>query len=176
MIEEAESTASEFTQPLAAMRSCHAQIRAHSATLRSLVARLRERGQDEEGRRMAAAVVGYFDSTARLHHEDEEDDLLPRMISASTMSRGSSLTRLVATIAGEHQEMERAWTLVRAALRDVVAGEGALDAQACEHFVKLYATHMALEEANVYPLAEMLLSRGDFAEIATGMARRRARP
>jgi len=175
MIEGAESATSEFTQPLAALRSCHARIRSHCEMLRALVARLRGTGPDREVRSMAAGVVRYFDTEARFHREDEEDDLLPRMIVVSTMSRGSSLTRLVADIATEHREMERSWMQLRSALQELTAGEATLDAAACEHFVKLYATHIAVEEANMFPLAEMLLSRSDLAEMATSMARRRER-
>lgn len=171
---EPEST--DFSQPLAALKTCHVRIRMQCDTLRALVSRMKELGPDDEARRTAASIVHFFDTTARFHHEDEEDDLLPRMIVVSTMNRGSSLTRLVADIATEHREMERAWTQLRAVLQGVVAGETPLDALEVEHFVKLYQAHIAVEEANLFPLAEMLLSRGDFAEIAANMAQRRGRP
>jgi len=166
---------SEFARPLAALKSCHVRIRTQCASLRALAARMREVGPDAVTRRIAADLVQDFDATARHHHEDEEDDLLPRMIVVSTISRTSSLTRLVANVANEHREMERAWVALRAALSEVAAGQAGLDVLEVDHFVKLCVAHMAIEEANFYPLAELLLSRGDFAEIANGMTRRRAR-
>ena len=36
------------------------------------------------------------------------------MMGAATLSRGSSLTRMVADIATEHREMDRSWTELRA--------------------------------------------------------------
>ena len=36
--------------------------------------------------------------------------------------------------------------------------------------------HIAVEEANLFPLAEMLLSRGDLAEISANMVQRRGNP
>jgi pyridoxamine 5'-phosphate oxidase len=168
--------ASDFSRPLAALKTCHERIRAQCGALRALAERIRESGPDAAAQRTAAEIVRYFDTAARFHHEDEEDDLLPRMIVVSTMSRGSSLTRLVASIATEHREMERAWTHLRALLQGVTAGEAALDPMLVDHFVKLYGVHMAVEEANLYPLAEMLLSRSDLAEISAGMAQRRGNP
>jgi hemerythrin-like domain-containing protein len=166
----------DFSQPLVALKTCHSRIRSQCEALRALVGRMRDIGPDERVRRTAAEVVRYFDTAARFHHEDEEDDLLPRMIVVSTINRGSSLTRLVADIATEHRELERAWTQLRAALNEVAAGEGLLDPLEVDHFVKLYHMHIAAEEANLFPLAEMLLSRGDLAEISASMAQRRDRP
>ena len=131
-------------------------------------------GCDLQARQAAAAVMRYFETAARHHHEDEEDDLLPRMMSAATMSRGSRLTRLVADVATEHREMARTWVDLRVVLQEISAGEATLlDPLGVDRFRKLYHTHMALEESNVIPLAEMLLSRDDLAEIGVAMAHRR---
>jgi len=176
MSESSNTEATDFSQPIAALKACHVQIRSQCERLSALVTRMKEIGPDEEARRTAADIMRYFDTAARFHHEDEEDDLLPRMMSAATINRGSSLTRLVADIANEHREMERAWTQLRAVLQEITAGESPLDALEVDHFVKLNTAHIAVEEANLFPLAEMLLSRGDLAEIATSMAQRRARP
>ena len=166
----------DFSRPLAALKTCHDGIREQCAALRALVERMKTAGPDAESRRMAEDIVRYFDTAARFHHEDEEDDLLPRMIVVSTMNRGSSLTRLVASIATEHREMERAWTHLRALLQGVAAGEPYLDHLLVDHYAKLYGVHIAVEEANLYPLAEMLLSRADLTAISANMAQRRANP
>jgi pyridoxamine 5'-phosphate oxidase len=171
-----DSEASDFSRPLAVLKTCHVHIRAQCDALRALVDRIKGFGPDADAQRTAAEIVRYFDTAARFHHEDEEEDLLPRMIVCATMSRGSSLTRLVASIATEHREMERAWTHVRALLQGVTAGDSDLDPMLVDHFVKLYGVHIAVEEANLFPLAEMLLSRSDLAELSASMAQRRGIP
>ena len=168
--------ASDFSRPLAVLKTCHERIREQCDALRALADRLKASGPDADAQRTAAEIVRYFDTAARFHHEDEEDDLLPRMIVCATMSRGSSLTRLVATIATEHREMDRSWTHLRALLQGVIAGDAELDPMLVDHFVKLYSVHIAVEEANLFPLAEMLLSRSDLEEIAANMAQRRGVP
>ena len=165
----------DFSRPLATLKTCHERIRKECEALRALLAHVQEHGSDEQARHAAASAVRYFDTAARIHHEDEEEDLLPRMMSASTVSRGPSLTRLVVDIATEHREMDRVWIELRAALQGFAAGEDTLEPLDVDRFVKLYRAHITVEEANLFPLAEMLLSRHDFAEIGAGMALRRSR-
>lgn len=171
---ELPNAAPDFSRPLEALKACHARIRSQCDTLRRLVEHLRDHGCDEQARQAAATVMHYFDTAARHHHQDEEEDLLPRMMAAATLGRGSRLTRLVADIATEHREMARGWTELRAALQEISAGENTpLDTMGVDRFVKLYHAHIAIEEANVFPLAEMLLSQEDYAEIGASMAQRR---
>jgi len=168
------SKATDFSRPLDALKACHERIRSECGKLRAFADRVKDDGCDDEARQLAAALMRYFDTAARFHHEDEEEDLLPRMMAAATMSRGSRLTRLVADIATEHREMEKIWTELRAALQEISAGENLpLNVLVVDRFVKLYASHITVEESNVYPLAEMLLSKEDLEQIGASMADRR---
>ena len=168
-------TAPDFSRPLEALKKCHERIRSECEKLRELAAHLKDKGSDQQTRQTAAAVMRYFDIAARFHHQDEEEDLLPRMMAAATIGRGSKLTRMVAEIANEHRAMDREWTEMRAVLQEISAGEKAavLDALDVDRFVKLYELHIVIEEASVFPLAEMLLSNEDFAAIGASMAQRR---
>ena len=59
-------------------------------------------------------------------------------------------------------------------LQEISVGDCAqIDPLDVDHLVKLYTSHIALEEANVIPLAEMLLSKDDLADIGSSMAQRR---
>jgi hemerythrin-like domain-containing protein len=164
----------DFSKPLEALKACHQRIRTQCETMRKIVEHMKAHGCDDEARQAAGNVMRYFDTAGRHHHEDEEEDLLPKMMTAATMGRGSRLTRLVADIATEHREIDRLWTDLRAALQEISAGENIpLDALHVDRFVKLYQSHIVTEEANVLPLAEMLLSKDDLAEIGAAMAQRR---
>lgn len=164
----------DYALPLVALKACHVRIRSQCEALRNLLLYMNDHGCDAQARQSAAGIMRYFDTAARLHHEDEEDDLLPRMMMATTVNRGSRLTRLLADIATEHREMERVWIELRAVLQEISAGEATqLDPLSVDRFIKLYKTHMALEESNVFPLAEMLLSGNDIVEISSNMVARR---
>jgi hemerythrin-like domain-containing protein len=166
--------APDFSRPLEALKACHQRIRAQCETLRRIVEHMKEHGCDDQARQAAGNVMRYFDTAGRHHHEDEEEDLLPKMMTAATMGRGSRLTRLVADIATEHREIDRIWTDLRPALQEISAGENIpLDPLAVDRFVKLNSSHIVSEEANVLPLAEMLLSKDDLVEIGDNMRLRR---
>jgi len=167
--------APDFSRPIEALKACHERLQSQCAALRELMDRVRELGCDAQAQQLAAGVMRYFDTAARHHHADEEEDLLPRMMAAASMDRGLRLRRIVADLAREHREMDRAWSRLRPVLQEIAAGKrAALDLRAVNRFAQLYAAHIELEEASVYPLAEMLLSREDLAEIGANMARRRA--
>lgn len=164
----------DFSKPLEALKACHVRIRLECDKLCQLVEHMKANGCDGQAREAAAKLMRYFDTAARHHHEDEEEDLLPRMMTAATIGRGSRLTRLVAEVATEHREMDRLWTELRAALQEISAGESfPLDPLHVDRFSKLYSSHIVSEEANVLPLAEMLLSKDDLAEIGSNMRQRR---
>ena len=165
----------DFSNPLEALKTCHARIRVECEKLGQLSGRVAAKDFGEESRAAATALMRYFDTAARFHHADEEDELLPRMMAAATLGRGSRLTRLVADIANEHREMDRIWKELRAGLQEISAGEQIpLDPLVVDRFIKLYASHITVEESNLFPLAEMLLSRNDLVEIGAAMAERRS--
>lgn len=169
--------APDFSQPIAALKACHERIRAQCDTLRRLLDHMSSNGCDDEARSAAAGIMRYFDTAARHHHADEEEDLLPHMMAAATIGRGSKLTRMIADIANDHRAMSREWTDLRAVLQEISAGDvTALDPLMVDRFIKLYHAHITVEEASVYPLAEMLLSRDDLKEIGASMAERRGLP
>jgi pyridoxamine 5'-phosphate oxidase len=171
---ETPERAFDYSLPLEALKACHVRIRSNCEALRRLLLHMNQHGCDAQARQSAEGVMRFFDTTARLHHQDEEDDLLPHMMAATTVNRGSRLTRLVADIATEHREMGRVWVDLRAVLQEISAGEATqLEPLTVDRFIKLYRTHLAMEESNVFPLAEMLLSGNDIAEISSSMMARR---
>ncbi|MDH3286872.1 MAG: hemerythrin domain-containing protein [Betaproteobacteria bacterium] len=165
----------DFTRPLELLRVGHQRIQRECDALRHLISNLKERGCDSAAREISARVVRKLDAVTYHHKEDEEQDLLPRMMAAATRGRGSALTRMVTDIGTEHQVLQRAWTELRADLQELAAGDRkSLNVLAVDRFVKLYRTHILMEEAAVYPLAEMLLSNEDLTAMGTQMAHRRS--
>jgi hemerythrin-like domain-containing protein len=74
----------------------------------------------------------------------------------------------------EHREMEQAWDGFRDSLELIAHGERVLLRELeVDRFCKLYRTHIALEEANLIPLAGKILGKEDLAAIGKAMAARR---
>lgn len=171
----ADNALRDFSRPLDVLRAAHARIQRQCDALVDLVAGLRKQGWSSKEREHMVGVIRELDAVSYRHEEDEEQDLLPRMMAAASRGHGASLTRMVTDIATEHRQMKRAWINLRAELQALAAGDRVtLDPLAVDKFIKLYRTHILMEEKTVYPLAEMLLSDEDLAAMGSHMAHRRS--
>jgi hemerythrin-like domain-containing protein len=164
----------DFDHPLEMLAICHERIEARCETLRRLAAHLPVHGCDAQAQQAASNVMRYFDSAGRHHREDEERDLFPVMIAAAQGENAERIALLVGQLAHEHHEMEKMWLGLRDALESIAHGENApLDAIEVSRFCGMYRAHMAMEEANLFPLAELLLETGALTELGKAMAKRR---
>ena len=163
-----------FEAPLEMLSACHFRIERQCATLRRLVPHLATHGADTEARTAAANVIRYFDTSAKHHHADEEEDLFPALIESMAGSDPVCLRELTATLVAEHDELEVRWQNIRAVLERVVAGDNVvLESQAVEALVGLYERHIAREETELLPMAARLLSDEDLARVGRAMRERR---
>jgi hemerythrin-like domain-containing protein len=171
------STAPDFEHPLEMLVACHDRIEAQCETLKRLAAHLPASGCDEQAREAAAAVMRYFDTAGQHHQDDEEHDLFPRVLAAARGENTQRIALLIGKLQREHGEIERAWREIRARLEKITRGEPApLDELTANLFAALHRAHIAIEEANLFPLAAMLLDAAQMAELGRCMARRRGHP
>jgi hemerythrin-like domain-containing protein len=171
---EPGSGLTDFGQPLEALRACHARIAAHCDLLEWLGKHLRLHECDAEAQQVASYVLRYFDSAGRHHHEDEDRDLFPHMREAARGENAERVALLVAQLTVAHREMAGAWNVLRESLELIAHGERMLLRDIdVDSFCKLHHTHIALEEANVLPLAAMILDPVRLKAIGTAMAARR---
>ena len=163
-----------FEAPLEMLSACHFRIERQCATLRRLVPHLATHGADSEARTAAANVMRYFDTSAKHHHADEEQDLFPALIESMAGSDPVCLRELTQALAAEHDELEVRWLSIRAVLERVVAGDNVvLESQAVKALVGLYERHIAREETELLPMAARLLSDEDLARVGRAMRERR---
>lgn len=169
------STPPGFDQPIAFLKSCHDKIRKQITTLQNLLHYLPEHGADEEARQAAQAVLKYFERGAHIHHEDEEQDLMPMLQAGARGDDAAVLAALVPQILADHRHMDQTWHGIAAQLWLIVAGSGkALDAQAVGSFTAAYAAHMEKEETVLAPMALRLFDGEQMAALGQAMQRRRA--
>lgn len=163
-----------FEAPLEMLSACHLRIKGQCATLRRLVPYLAQRGADAEARSAAANVMRYFDTSAKHHHADEEEDLFPALIESMAGSDPVCLRELTTLLAAEHRELEARWHDIRAALERVIAGDNLqLSPEAVEAFVSLYEQHIEREESELLPMAARLLSDDELDRVGRAMRERR---
>jgi hemerythrin-like domain-containing protein len=166
--------AAGFEVPLEMLHACHSRIELQCATLQRLLPHLAKHGADNEARIAAAGVMRYFDTAARDHHADEEQDLFPALIESMAGSDAVCLRKLTTGLAAEHRELEARWQRVRAALERVVAGDSVLlEAAGVQMLVDLYRRHIEREEGELLPMAARLLSDEDLDRVGRAMRERR---
>ncbi len=159
-----------FDDPLEMLLACHGRIQAQCATLNKLLAHLPVHGCDAQAQQAARAILRYFDTAGRNHHDDEEKDLFPLLLASSSGAAHALIARLL----GEHQLMDTAWERLRRYLTGLAEGKSAaLDAEATEHFIGVYDRHIALENSQLLPLAKQLLTAAQLETLGKSMATRR---
>lgn len=167
-------TAPDFDQPIAVLKHCHDRIRKQLATLDKLLAHLPEFGADEQARQAAAAVLKYFEKAAHLHHDDEEQDLIPMLRAVAQGEDAATLQALAPVILQDHKDMDAIWQDLHEQLTAIAEGQSTvLSASAVQRFSQRYLSHMEREEGTMAPMALRLFSPEQMAQLGKAMQARR---
>ena len=169
-----DSPQAGFEVPLEMLSACHGRVERQCQTLLRLARHLAAQGADADARNAAAAVLRYFETSARHHHEDEELDLFPALLRHAQDAELGQVKGLVAQLLQEHRVLEQRWHVVRDVLQDVAQGRSAqLAFSDVEALTTLYASHIAREERELLPLAARLLAGAPLERVGRAMRARR---
>ena len=140
-------TAPDFSQPIAVLKHCHDRIRKQLLTMQNLLAHLPAHGADADAQLAAKAVLKYFNNAAHLHHEDEEQNLMPMLVATARDADSTLLQEIVPGILSDHEQMDKDWDTIKTQLNGIADGSSAaLSATDVTRFCNAYAAHMAKEE------------------------------
>ncbi|QKY11132.1 pyridoxamine 5'-phosphate oxidase [Janthinobacterium lividum] len=163
-----------FDQPIAVLKHCHDKIRKQLTTLQNLLGHLGQNGNTPEAQQAAKAVLQYFNKAAHLHHDDEEQDLMPMLQATATGEDAALLATLVPEILADHQRMDQAWLTLRPELDAIAAGtDSQLSHDGVRDYAAAYQAHMTKEEGQLAPMAKRLFSAQQMEQLGTAMQRRR---
>ena len=152
---------------------CHRQSLFALGRLAALITRLGRHGADAEARVLANEVVVHFSTTARQHHEDEEQHVFPKLLATGDADTVQAVLRL----REDHHWIEENWMELSPHLDAVASGQSWYDMdilqQGTEVFSALLHDHMALEESFIYPSVRSRLRPGEGQDMGREMAARR---
>jgi hemerythrin-like domain-containing protein len=167
-----------FDEPLGLLSDCHRRIEQFLHVLASVADAANGGALGAADRTQLEAALAYFASAAPRHTADEEESLFPRLRASPDPAAAhacAALDRLEhdhAAADERHQAVDR---LVRRWLEqgtlgteEVAALRGHLGA-----LRETYATHIAIEDRELFPAAARVLSREQLVEIGQEMAARR---
>ncbi len=167
-----DGPAAGFEAPLEMLAACHGRVERQCQTLLRLVPHLAANGPDQAAQSAAHNVMRYFDTSARHHHADEEQDLFPALLQSAPAAEFGRLSDLVGALRAQHRELEQAWGSLRRDLEGI-RDRTALDGDKVAHFVHLYRSHIKREEDELLPHAARILGIEELDRIGRAMRLRR---
>jgi len=161
--------APDFSDPLGLLRACHERVFKHCDILENLAAHLANQGVDQETREAAAQVHRYFSVAAKHHHQDEEQDLFPRLARQSL-----KLADQVHQLKQEHEQLDALWAELEPLLAKPASIENIEAFQSlAERFATAYRTHVQRENSDLLDMAQHIFSSDELKQIGLAMAERR---
>ena len=131
----------------------HREILTTLTKLEQLVAHLAAQGCDATAQHTAAAICGFFATTAREHHLQEEQAVFPPLLAKAD----TELVQQIQRLQQDHGWLEEDWIELSPQLQAVAEGQNVYDVDTLREgvnvFVNLYHEHIALEDSLVYPAA-----------------------
>ena len=152
---------------------CHRQTVLTLGKLAALISSLIKNGPDADSRGLAREIIEHFSTTARVHHEDEERHLFPRLLRDADEATIQAVQRLQL----DHAWLELDWREIGPHLDAVASGQSSYDLdflrEAATVFTALSHDHIALEESFICPTARGRMGDGARLEMGREMAARR---
>jgi len=169
MTDPFKKPAPSFDDPLGMLMACHERILGHCETLLKLPDHMAEHGCDDEARQATRRIHTYFSTAGRDHHEDEEEDIFPRVDNSST-----EVAEVIDGLRQQHRRMDTLWNTLEPLLAkpDGIEDIDGLRALA-EEFAALYREHIGIENEFIRDQLRHLLSEAQLREIGRSMAQRR---
>jgi hemerythrin-like domain-containing protein len=144
------------TSHFKALDACHLQIQEHLAELQRMAKHMETEGLSESDRKLAGEIEGFFSSTSREHHEQEEKHVFPPLL----VSGNDEIKAAVRTLQQDHGFIEENWIELAPQLRAIAEGNDWFDGAEFQHnveiFLELLNGHIALEESMIYPESKMM--------------------
>jgi hemerythrin-like domain-containing protein len=160
--------------PLDMLAACHTRVEKQCQTLERLQAHLIVHASDTAAQEAAHALLRYFNSAAKHHHEDEEVDLFPALLDAMAGSDAVCIRTLIEALEAEHRELENRWTQLQAPLQAIAQGLPVVLSKAeTAAFVTGYRSHILREDRELLPMAQRLLGPQALALLGHAMRSRR---
>ena len=167
-----------FDEPLGLMSDCHRRI---ERFLDQLIA-VADLGQGDvltdEMRQALGEALRYFAKAAPLHTQDEEVSLFPRLRDSQSAEARRALAAIEA-LEDEHQHADKAHAEIERLGRRWLE-TGTLAPEESQRLLTLlrdlrsvYRRHIAVEDTELFPLAQQVLEASELTAIGREMAQRR---
>jgi len=173
--------ANTFINPIGLLSDCHRRIERFLQALLTVTSDTQGGSLDDEHRHALETSLKYFHHAAPKHTADEEEDLFPilrkidRPDLQRVLARVDQLEHEHRTAIEWHREAEEIGE--RWLNQDHLSGEETIRLhELLTSLADLYRSHIAIEDQEVFPIAQKVLSESEKTRIGRSMASRRGIP
>lgn len=167
----------DFDEPLGLMSDCHRRVEKFLDQLIIVADKVRGGELPAEASHALETALRYFQQAAPLHTADEEASLFPRLRALGVIPE--DVLQAMARLERDHDVADAAHAAIdEAGLRWLQ--NGTLPREEAEHLLArlrelraFYASHIALEDDYLFPLAARFLSSDEVETLGREMAARR---
>ena len=170
-----------FETPLALLSDCHRRVEKFLGVIQAVAVEGRGHELNVEYRAGLDTALRYFQHAAPLHTQDEEASLFPRLRASGAPEVEAAMARLDG-LEADHRAAEPLHAEIDVLGRKWLA-EGTLPPEETGRLVEaitrlrsMYASHIALEDSTVFPLAGRVLDLESLLSVGREMADRRSIP
>lgn len=157
--------------------ACHERGQRVARLLQRLLEHWTAQGPSDAVNVTAIDVRRYFEEAGRRHQQDEDFDILPRLLKRLDISGGADgerLSTVLRRLDNEHREMGAHWPEVREAIDHCARQPIKPDHPGLlQRFVDAFIGHHDAENPLILPMAQLALQPVDLAEIGDSIAARR---
>jgi hemerythrin-like domain-containing protein len=175
------TTENTFANPIGLLSDCHRRIERFLGALLQIATDIQGGTLDTRHRDALDAALKYFRQAAPKHTADEEEDLFPAMREMDP-SRAAAILASLDRLEDDHKDANRWHREVeeiaeRWLRQDALSGPDAVRLKTVlTHLSDLYRRHIAIEEQEIFPLAQASLPEHAKQMIGRRMASRRGVP
>ena len=166
-----------FAAPIDLLDDFHEIMRRHARALCALADDCEApHFPTREQRDTAVAILRCFDETALRHHRDEEEDVFPALINVAPAEELNAVRDLLFRLRRDHRRLEAQWTPLSRMVAAIAQGHRTPLAPAhAAEFACTLERHLAVEDAELLPLARRLLNPRMAEHVGLRMFRRRSK-
>lgn len=167
---------SDFSNPLGLLSDCHRRIERFLGVLIKICERSKGGEIQADERTALQTALAYFRKSAPQHTADEEDSLFPRLRASG---QAETVLDCLTELESDHQVASRDHAIVdglgtRWLTERKLTEERAQEMNlALARLARLYARHIDIEDAELFPLALRVLPADQLAAVGREMADRR---
>lgn len=147
-----QTIAPQFDDPIELLLACHEKVRRFARLAVRLRDHVSQAGPDAQAQDAAQSILRYFNMAAPLHHDDEEQDLFPALLTLNEPLLGAAIHALN----DEHGALARRWQDLQPWLQSIASGQAHDAPESVDAFAQAYTLHAQREEDEVYPFASRL--------------------